>query len=762
MDSTLRLQVLLQAIDKASAPLRNIGRSGKEASKELRDTLADLRKLKTQQDALGKFQQAQAALKGTSEQLATMRQRVQQLREAGRSGTALLGPSYAKDLAQAEREAGRLTQQLATQANTVRDLKGRLATLGIDQVAGAEQRLASAMARTNAQADAQRARLVALTEAEKRLQASRDRAGQLAAAGVGATAAGAATLGPVGKAVKDYANLETAMLGVAKQVNGARGPNGELTQTYYDIRKQVFALSEQLPYTTNKIAEMVTAGARMEVPTEQLAEYTRLVAMMATAFDAVPDHLAEQMGKVAKNFQIPVTGVKSLADSINYLDDNAISKGDEIIDVLNRISGVVSTVAMSAKDAAALSSTLLTLGERPETAATAVNAIVQKFAAAEKGTKKFQQAIKEIGLDSGKIQTGMSKDATGTLVNIIDAIRKLPQSKRVGVMVELVGLEHSDTLAKLVTKPEELARQLKLANGSAAAGSMDREFSARMDTLEARWTLFTNRMANASALLGESIRPELVQAMNAFANLVAKVTLFVSENPRLTSALVLTTAAIGTFLLATGGLMLAIASVLGPLAMMRYGWAALAIQGPGLIAAAKGVAGAVLGLGRVMLTNPIGLAVTALVATLWYLWDNWDKVKALFTQSWGVFTSVISGDIDHLTDKLRNLAKTAQDLLPSWMQYGTLGLILKGASALLGPGGAAPAALPPMDTRKPLPATGAGAGRGGINPGIQVVQHIYPSHGMDEAALARLTRTEMERYNREQAARGRSSLRDRD
>jgi hypothetical protein len=42
----------------------------------------------------------------------------------------------------------------------VRDLKGRLATLGIDQVAGAEQRLASAMARTNAQADAQRARLV--------------------------------------------------------------------------------------------------------------------------------------------------------------------------------------------------------------------------------------------------------------------------------------------------------------------------------------------------------------------------------------------------------------------------------------------------------------------------------------------------------------------------------------------------------------------------------------------------------------------------
>ncbi|WP_148289663.1 phage tail tape measure protein, partial [Ideonella sp. B508-1] len=243
----LRIQVLLEAIDKARGPLMRVGQAGKVTAKDLRGTLDELRKLKTQQDALSKFQETQAALKGTSEQLATMRQRVQELRAAGHDRTALLGPNYAKNLAQAEREAGRLTQQLAAQANTVRDLKGRLAALGIDQVTGAEKRLADAMARTNGQADTQRARLRALTEAEKRLQDTRQRAGQLAAAGVGATAAGAAALGPVGKVVKDYASLETAMLGVPKQVNGARGPNGELTQNYYDIRKQVFELSQQLP-----------------------------------------------------------------------------------------------------------------------------------------------------------------------------------------------------------------------------------------------------------------------------------------------------------------------------------------------------------------------------------------------------------------------------------------------------------------------------------------------------------------------------------
>lgn len=762
MESTLRLQVLLQAIDKASAPLRNIGRSGKEASKELRDTLADLRKLKTQQDALGKFQQAQAALKGTSEQLATMRQRVQELREAGRSGTALLGPSYAKDLAQAEREAGRLTQQLATQANTVRDLRGRLATLGLDQVAGAEQRLASAMARTNAQADAQRARLTALATAEKRLQATRERAGQLAAAGVGATAAGAAVLGPIGASVREFAKFEDAMLGIARQVNGARSPTGELTQVYWDMARQVHQLGREIPLATTEIADMVTAGARMEVPTEQLAAYTRTAAMMAIAFDAVPAHIAEQMGKVGKNFRIPLTDIGALADSINYLDDNAISKGDEIIDVLNRISGVTSTVAMSAKDAAALSSTLLTLGERPETAATAVNAIVQKFAAATKGTKKFQDAVREIGLDSGQIQAGMSKDATGTLINVIDAIRKLPEAKRVGVMVELVGLEHSDTLAKLVTKPEEFERQRKLANGLAAVGSMAREAAARGDTLSARWQIFQNRIFEVSTTLGENLKPALVDIMDTVGGVLEKVTAWTQAHPDLTAAILKTGAVVGGLLVLSGGLLLSIASVLGPLALLRYSWAMLATQGPLLIGAVKGVAGAVLGLGRLMLTNPIGLAITALVATLWYLWDNWDKVKAIFTQSWDVFTSVISGNIDHLVDKLRNLTKAGQDLLPGWMQYGTLGLILKGAGALLGPGDAPVAAPPAMDTRKPVTASAAGAGRGGINPISIGNLNVYPSPGMDEVALARHTRAEIDRYNREQAARGRSSLRDRD
>ncbi|QIL83597.1 phage tail tape measure protein [Diaphorobacter sp. HDW4A] len=43
-----------------------------------------------------------------------------------------------------------------------------------------------------------------------------------------------------------------------------------------------------------------------------------------------------------------------MADTINYLDDNAISKGSDIIGFLNRVGGVAGTVGITGENMAAL------------------------------------------------------------------------------------------------------------------------------------------------------------------------------------------------------------------------------------------------------------------------------------------------------------------------------------------------------------------------------------------------------------------------
>jgi phage-related tail protein len=395
--SDLRLQVILQAIDKATGPFKRVTDSSSKTARALRDARDKLKELNTQQKAVGEFRELRNGLKDTTSKLSDAQARVRQLAQT----IGQVGPptkAMARDFVAAKREAAALSEQHQRQSERVQALRDKLTAAGISasSLGAHERRLRTDIEATTRSVVEQTEKLKAQGAQQRRLAEMRARhtkamlhTGIAAGTGLAIQAVGSRAVRGVLAPSSAFSAHEDSMLGVARQVPGARNELGKLTPVYRAIEEQVRELSGQIPIATTNISEMVTAAARMEVPTAELKEFTRLAAMMATAFDAVPDEITESMGKVAKNFKIPITQIEGLADAINYLDDNAISKGADIISVLNRTSGVVSTTGMSARDAAALGSTLLTLGERAETAGTATNSIVQKLAAATKGTKKL-------------------------------------------------------------------------------------------------------------------------------------------------------------------------------------------------------------------------------------------------------------------------------------------------------------------------------------------------------------------------------------
>lgn len=415
---------------------------------------------------------------------------------------------------------------------------------------------------------------------------------------VGIGVATAAALPAIGMA-KQAADFETAMLGVAKQVDGARDAGGKLTPVYHQMYKEIQQLGREIPIATNELAEMVAAGARMGVARDELIKFTRTSAMMAEAFEMPAAQLSEDMGKIAGLYKIPIPAIGELADTINYLDDNAISKGGDIIDFMTRVGGVAGAVKITSKEVAAMGSTLLTLGERAETAGTATNAMLQKFAAADKGTKKFKSAMAEIGLSTSEMQKGMQVDAMGQMLKVLDAVAKLPADQRIGVLTELVGLEHSDTLAKLAVNTGELRKQLGLANGEMAKGSMQREFAARLETTNAQLDLAKNNLKEVGVNIGSVMLPAVNKGIGVFKTFTGGIADFASENKTLVGNL-----------LAVGG------TVLGMFAGLKTG--TMLIGGMTLAWNALKLA---------MMTNPIGLIVTALATGAVLIYKNWDFIS---------------------------------------------------------------------------------------------------------------------------------------
>lgn len=562
--------------------------------------------------------------------------------------------------------------------------------------------------------DGMRARYATLTTQVDKLRVAHERLNKIQAAQranlakradyrgqmLDAVAIGATAAAPIVKA----AQFETAMLGVAKQVDGARDKNGKLTQVYYDMGKAIQQLGREVPLATNELADMVTAGARMGVAKDELIGFTRTAAMMADAFELPAGELADNMGKIAGLFKIPIPAIGELADSINYLDDNAISKGGDIIDFLTRTGGVASAVKVTGKEMAALGSTLLTLGERTETAGTAVNAIYSKLAAADKGTKKFKSAMKEIGLSTSEVQKGMQKDATGTLMKVMEAIGKLPADKQLGVMVELVGLEHSDTLAKLANNTGEWRKQLELANSAAAKGSMSREFQARLQTTNAQWQIMKNRVEEVAVNLGSVLLPAVNGVFSALAPVVSAVADFAREHPKLTQAVVGTAVALVTLKLATlasgyaftflkGGALQVAGALAGARGQMLLTSIASRTLGASTTAASGGIlgmatralplmAGAIRAVGIALAANPIGLIVTGIATAGLLIYQYWDGIKAFLV---GTFEGVTSG----LAPLMDTFTRFGESLAPIKPLFDLIGNALSAAwnwfTNLLGP-----------------------------------------------------------------------------
>lgn len=652
--NNLQLTVLLNAIDKISAPLRNANKQVSALSQKLKENKA-IRAQLTKQD-----KETESAIKKYATTLNPLKNRLsavnQELAQAQQKSK-----HYAQQLATAKNPTNEFRAKVLNAQQAVKQLKNEQAQaalklrqarqelnasgLSAKTLAQRQDALKSKLKGTNQQIRQQEAALTKLNAKQAaynryrgQVETLKDISGKAQMVGAQASAAGATITAPLAKSVSDFMNFEDAMLGVARQVDGLKNKStNELTPEFDEWKKKIQALSNELPLTTVEITNMIESAARMNVPKEQLEEFVRLNTQMATAFDAAnPDELVEQYGKVTNNFKLSAAASRELADAINYLDDNAISKGTEIIGFMNRVSGISGIAKISEKNMAALGSTLQTAGAAEEQSATAVNAIFTRLSSASK-KKPVRNALAEMGLSASKVELGMAKDAQGTLMKIVETVKKMPEHKRLGFIADLVGTEHTKTLALLVSKTEEWRRQIELANSETAKGSMNREFQTRMKALSSTWGIFKNQIFNLNSTIGGTLAPTLDSLMKKIGGLIDKGNKWIQAHPKLAKNILLVAGAIGGSLTVFGALAFALSFVLYPIARLFLGVSKLNILLPKFAGKISGVGGTIarwllspLKL-LPMLLSPVGIAF---MATALLIYKYWDKVKAFFGGFW--------------------------------------------------------------------------------------------------------------------------------
>ena len=473
----------------------------------------------------------------------------------------------------------------------------------------------------------------------------------------------ASTFSPIRAAVQ----FEDAMLGVAKQVQGARDDAGNLTPVYTEMARSIRRLGREIPIQTNQLAEMAAAGARMGVANRELMGFVRTSAMMADAFEMPAGQLADDMGKIAGLFSIPIPKIGDLADAINHLDDNARSTGSGIIDVMRRIGGMAQTLKMPAREAAALGSTFLSLGSSAEVAGTASNAVMRILGAATAQSKSVRAGMQSIGIDPATIQRSMAKDATGTILGLLDKLNALNSEQRMVASTRIFGAEYGDDIAKLSTGAAEYRRQLALVRSEEAKGSMSREFNARLKTTGAQWQITKNRASELGVAIGGALLPAVNSLMGSVGPVVSQFAEFAQRNPGVVKGVIGTALAVSGLRVAALGVGYAVTAIKGPVlsvmgfiarwratgalaSMGRFGPVAMRVAG---VVRTVGTAIAAIGGG------PIAIVVTALTAGALVVRKYWQPIKAFMGGMWGGFTSAVRPAMD-------GVMAAIQPFKPAW------------------------------------------------------------------------------------------------
>jgi TP901 family phage tail tape measure protein len=695
--------------------------------------------------------------------------------------------------------------------------------LGTKGLAGKQADLAKQIELANSKVEKQRKIMDGLDAAHAKHAklmglSNRLRSGGAKVAGIGAgvNAVAAVPVVAYAKAENSATQLKIAMMQAG----------GKVATEFEKINDLAMKLGNRLPGTSSDFQDMMTMLIRQGMPAKSiLGGLGEATAYLAVQMQMLPTEAAEFASKLQDATRTADKDMMGLMDTIQKTFYLGVERSN-MLQGFAKLTPALSIIKKEGAAAAKALAPLLVLTDQAGMAGEAAGNAYRKIFQKSMDTDKIKKVLDGLAVEKGirlKLDFTDGKGEFGGLENMYAQLAKLKglnTETRLGVIKDLFG-DDAETLQALSLMIEKGIDGYRDAQAKMdAQADIQRRVNEQLGTLRNLWDAATGTFTNVLVALGESIGPELHAMTEWLGELAEKIQRLAKENPGLSAAIMKTAAYGGMLAVALGGLVATASAVIVPLAALKFSMAYLSVHGFGLLSI-LGKIGAVfplignglLFLGRAMLTNPFGVLITGalLIYTYWepisgFFGKVWDGVSRAFKLAWAEISQtienvkaagaqIIDGILAGISSKWEALkAKIAElaSMLPEWLRkpldinspsrvFMAIGdSTMEGLEMGIASGQGGPLDALSRAARN-ITAAGAGmviggvamaggvpgaggsvSGGAGLGQGNNFNFYIYAAPGMDARDIANEVRNEIARIERENSARSRSRLSDRD
>jgi len=662
MARDLKLKVTLSALDRATRPIRTVMGSSIGLAKSLKQTRDSLKGLQTQQRDISSFRTLGNATKQTGTQLKASQDRVRALsRELGntRNPTRALNTEFRR----AVREAQGLKIKHQEQQRTLQGLRSKLNEAGIStrNLGEHERRLRGEIGRANTSLGKQEAALRRVTMQQQRLQRAKDKfhksqqlASSMAGSGAAGLAAGGGALYAGARFMAPGLEFDASMSKVQ-----SRARLDKSSPEYKALRAQARSLGASTQFTAVQAAEAQSFLAMAGFNPQAIQGAMPGMLDLAKAGETDLAQTADIASNILSGFGIEATKMGMVGDVLTGTFNRSNTDLQMLGETMKYAAPVALALGQDIETVAAMAGKLGDAGIQGGMGGTALRAIMSRLSAPP---KMAANAMDELGI-SAKDAIGNMRPMPDILQEIYKKTRQMGNAERAGYLKAIAGEEAVSGMNYLVNQAGSGELQGFIATLRKTEGEASKTARTMADNLRGDLDALNSAWEDLGIQTMETQDGGLRGVAQSLTSIIGKVSAWTAANPELTRQLIKGAAVLATTVAVMGGLTLALASIIGPFAMLRYGLTFLGIKGAGLVGILKGLGGAfmwvgkaVLFLGRALMLNPIGLAVTALAGAAYLIYKNWDTIVPYFKGLWAEIKTDAGGGLAGLGKLILNFS----------------------------------------------------------------------------------------------------------
>lgn len=647
--STLKLQILLGAVDKLTAPLKSISGQSRTTAKELADAKDKVKELEKQASQIDGY-------RNLGKQIGVTRAKLNDAQTAAQR--------MAKELADTTKPTRAMTRELEKARQRVRDLsdaetqlvirygeaKAAVKEAGINtkQLGQHQRRLAGEITSANAALEQQKSKLAKVGEQQRKLAAARanyrqtqELRGQIAGHGATALATGTAMGLTTLKPVIEFARAETSVVDLKVSM---MGKGGQVRQEFQAISDLATKLGNKLPGTTadfqNMMSTLIQQGMSAKSILGGLGEAT---AYLGVQLKMPFDQAALFAAKLQDATGTAEQDMMGLMDTIQRSFYLGVDSGN-MLGAFTKLTPAMGILRKSGLEAAKVLAPLVIMADQAGMAGESSGNAYRKVFQMSMNTGKIAKATKGTGL---KLNFTDGKGEFAGMENMFAQLAKLKglnTERRLQVLKGIYGddAETLQVLELIISKGMDgyRATQKKMADQAA----LQERVNAQLGTLGSLWDAATGTFTNAMVNFGEAIAPEIKAITEWIAELSERLGNWAKKNPELSNTLMKIGAIVSVVTIAFGGLSLAVAALLGPMAIMKLTFGILGIKGTFLgkvitmlLGPLKWLTLGIFRLGMAMLTTPVGwfiMGIAAIAGGAYLIYKNWDGIAKWFSELW--------------------------------------------------------------------------------------------------------------------------------